>query len=362
VATLACSPDTGDRGKLWQRMARSASGRSSEEPSGRLSLVGSQSNPFVFIVGAPRSSTTLVQRLLDAHPSLAVINETRWIAEWYGARVGLDPADNVTAEHIELLTAFPGFAKLELPDAFVREMGATAAGTDYAELVSTIFDAYGRARGKDLVGDKTPRYVLHLDQLHALFPAARFVHVIRDGREVALSVQHWNEKRGQRGPGYLEGWSEDQVTTTALWWGRHVRRGREAGARLGEGTYHELRYERLTTDPAGACRDLCAFLGLAFDDAMLRFNEGRERTDGKRSAKSSWLSPTPGLRDWATQMDPEDIETFEATEGALLDELRYARAVPHPSADAIRHAEERRETFDDHMRSGGDVVPEGWPR
>lgn len=322
----------------------------------------SHPNPFVFVVGAPRSSTTLVQRLLDAHPLLAVINETRWIAEWFEAGVGMGSDGSVTTEHLELLTGSSGFVKLELPEAFVREMVSTAAGMDYATLVSTIFDEYGRVRGKELVGDKTPRYVLHIDVLHSLFPAARFVHVIRDGREVALSVEQWNAKRGARGPGYIEGWGDDPVTTTALWWGQHVRRGREAGGRIGQSTYHELRYEHLTTDPEGACRDLCTFLGLDFDEAMLRFNEGRERTDGKRSAKSSWLSPTPGLRDWTTAMDPADIEAFEAAEGSLLDVLGYPRAAPHPSAGSIRRVEKRRRTFNVNMRSGANVVPEGWPR
>jgi hypothetical protein len=304
----------------------------------------------------------LVQRLLDAHSALTVINETRWIAEWFETGVGLNTDGTITRQHIELLTAFSGFQKLELPEGSLHAVTSIPPGTSYADLVSAIFDAYGRARGKELVGDKSPRYVLHIDTLNALFPEARFIHVIRDGREVALSVAHWNAKRGQRGPGYIDGWADDPATTTALWWAEHVRRGREAGRRAGSTSYREVRYEHLTTDPEGVCRDMCTFLGLPFDVAMLRFNEGRERTDGKRSAKSSWLSPTPGLRDWSTQMPAPDIEAFEAAAGTMLDELGYRRAVPHPSAEAVHHAEERRSTFDEQMRSGGDVLPAGWPR
>jgi hypothetical protein len=300
--------------------------------------------------------------LLDAHPGLAVINETRWIAEWFEAGVGLTGDGTITPQHLALLTEFSGFKKLELPDRSMVEVTSTAAGTPYADLVSSIFDHYGEAHGKGLVGDKSPRYVLHIDTLHVLFPQARFIHVVRDGREVALSVAQWNAKRGQRGPGYIDGWADDPATTTALWWADHVRRGRAAGHRVGSDGYQELRYEHLTTDPEGACRDMCSFLGLPFDDAMLRFNEGRERTDGRRSAKSSWLSPTPGLRDWSTEMSASDIEAFEAAAGPMLDELGYRRAVPHPSAAAIHHADERRRTFEEQMRSGGDVLPAGWSR
>lgn len=259
-------------------------------------------NPFVFVVGARRSSTTLVQRLLDAHSKLAVINETRWIAEWYEARVGLAPDDTVTAEHADLLAGFSGFRNLDLPEAPARQLLEGSEGTRYADLVARIFDLYGQVHGKVLVGDKTPRYVLHLDTRQA---------------------------------------------------------GRTSGARVGPERYTELRYETRTSDPERACRTLCEFLGIAFDGGMLRFNDGRVRTGTNLSAKSAWLPPTPGLRDWTTQMGSRDIEAFEAAAGDLLEELGYP-TVSHPSADALRRADERRRTLETAMRSGGNVLPDGW--
>src|SRR5262249_27511497 len=80
---------------------------------------------------------------------------------------------------------------------------------------------------------------------------------------------------------------------------------------------------------------LCAFLGVPFDERMLRFHEGRTVTAPGLSAKEAWLPITPGLRDWRTQMTAGDLERFEAAAAPLLDELRYPRAVPHPPAEAL---------------------------
>ena len=120
------------------------------------------------------------------------------------------------------------------------------------------------------------------------------------------------------------------MATAALWWEWQVRLGREAGASLGPQLYQEVRYEALVGDTAGELEPLCAFLDISFDRAMLDYHQGRQRSDRGLSAKSAWLPPTPGLRDWKTQMGPEDAERFEAVAGDLLDELGYPRDVPEP--------------------------------
>jgi hypothetical protein len=123
------------------------------------------------------------------------------------------------------------------------------------------------------------------------------------------------------------------VATAALWWRWHVLPGRTSGAALGLGLYLELRYEALVADPEGECRRLCDFLGVTFDPAMLRFHEGRRRFEPGLSAKRAWLPPTPGLRDWTTQMPREQVEEFEAAAGDALETFGYPRAAPaaaHP--------------------------------
>ena len=86
----------------------------------------------------------------------------------------------------------------------------------YRRFLGGLFELYAEARSKPLVGDKTPSYVTSIPKLHALWPEARFVHIVRDGRDVCLSVMNWKKAGGVAGR--YATWEEDPVSTTALWW------------------------------------------------------------------------------------------------------------------------------------------------
>jgi hypothetical protein len=297
-------------------------------------------NPYLFVVGCPRSGTTLLRRMLDAHPELAITPETHWIPRSLEHGTGVTPEGFATEELVSNLLASPKFRRTGIGRSELESLLETGAPVPYADFVRGFFDLYGRIEGKPLVGDKTPGYVRRLPLLHELFPNARLVHLIRDGRDVALSALGW--RRASKLGARLSTWNAHPVPTAAHWWERQVRLGREAGESLGSDTYYEVRYEALIADPAGEAESLCAFLGLPFDAAMLRFHEGRRRREPGLSAKKAWLPPTPGLRDWRKEMSAEDVERFEAVAGDLLDELGYPRAACHPSAGARSLATEIR--------------------
>ncbi len=314
-------------------------------------------NPYVFVVGCPRSGTTLLQRLLDANSELAVINETMWITREARKWNGVPGEERVPPEIVATLFEYPRFRRLGLRLEEVEALVASEAALSYPRFVSGIFDLYGQQRGKRLVGDKSPGYVREMATLHELWPEAKFIHLIRDGRDVWLSVAGW--KKADRSVGQFATWTDDPVATTALWWERSVRLGREAGASLGPTLYHEVRYEDLVADPGRECRTLCAFLGLSYDEAMLRFYEGRTRDlEPGVPSKRAWLPPTPGLRDWRAQMPPEDVERFEAVAGAMLDELGYPRACPRTRTDGA--AARIRSAFTEDARARGRVLPASW--
>jgi Sulfotransferase family len=306
-------------------------------------------NPFLFVVGCPRSGTTLLQRLLDAHPQLAVINETLWITREADGRV--------SPELISRLFEYRRFQRLGMVREDVERLVQSNGSISYPSFVSAVFDLYGRAQGKALVGDKSPGYVREIPALHRLWPEAKFIHIIRDGRDVWLSLASW--KKAERSMGDFVTWAEDPVATAALWWERSVRLGREAAELLGPELYHEVRYETLVAKPAQACRELCGFLGLPYDEAMLRFFEGRTRNEPGLTSKRAWLPPTPGLRDWQTEMPPDQVERFEGTAGALLDALGYPRSCPHPRPEALEHAARIRDLFEADARARGRALPGG---
>jgi Sulfotransferase family len=315
-------------------------------------------NPYLFIVGCPRSGTTLLRRLVDTHPLVAVIDEVRWIASFFERREGLTPEGLVTPELVDRLLAYDRFANLEISREQLRRSIDTADPVSYPTFVTGIFDLYGLAQGKSLVGDKTPRYVRRIATLHALWPHARFVHIIRDGRDVCMSILNW--KKAERALGRFSTWEEDPITTAAVWWEWHVRLGREDGGSLAPQLYHEVRYETLVSEPAKECETLCDFLDLPYDDAMLKFHEGRAKMKPGRDAKRAWLPITSGLRVWSEQMPAEDLERFEAAAGDLLEELGYPRACPPPPEEKLARAARIRESFARDASALGKRLPKGW--
>ena len=312
-------------------------------------------NPYVFITGCPRSGTTLLQRMVKVHPLIAVMPEAPWIPRQFSEKNGLTSEGLVTAELIPQLLEHPKFGRLGIGQEQLLRLMSVGRSVSYSSFVTGIFDLYGNPKGKELVGNKTPGFVRKIPTLHHLWPKARVVHLIRDGRDVCLSMINRPLHHVNRGPFYT--WAQDPVTTAALWWKLNVRLGRQGGNSLGRGLYYEMRYESLVAHPAEECAALCAFLGLPYQEVMLRFHESRKRSAPPSDAKHAWLSSTGdesefrlrpitrGLRDWRSQMSYEDVERFEAAAGGLLDELDYPRAFPRFRPESLEHASRIRELF-----------------
>ena len=312
-------------------------------------------NPFVFIVGCPRSGTTLLQRMVNAHPDIAIIPEIWELSRLYENRDCVTSDGLVTPAFLHTLLEKGGFGRytpLPMSRQELEDIAASGRPIRYADLISLLFDRYGETTGKPFVGDKTVGNTLYVGTLHTLWPEAKIVHLIRDGRHVCLSALSWR-KAGKLAQRFVT-WNEDPVTTAALWWEWHVRRGREAGSSLGSDVYYELRYKSLVARPAMESARLCAFLGVRYDDAMLRFHEARMRREPGLDAKHAWLPPTPGLRDWRSQMSDEHVERFEAVAGDLLDELTYPRGADHLRAQRLALASRLRRLFE------GRPLPARW--
>jgi hypothetical protein len=315
-------------------------------------------NPYVFIVGCPRSGTTLLRRLVDTHPHIAIIHQSRFIPNFFEKRRGLTPEGLVTTKLVDRLLEARGVKNLETSREMLESLVDAGEPVSYSTFVTGVFDLYGKVQGKRLVGDKTPAYVRRIPTLHALWPDAKFVHIIRDGRDVCMSAINW--RKADHALGRFSTWGEDQVSTAAVWWEWHVRLGREDGGSLAPQLYHEVRYEELVSGPANTCEKLCDFLDLPYDDAMLRFHEGREKADPNLDAKKAWRPLTPGLRKWSEQMRSEDLERFEAASGDLLEELGYLRACPPPPEEKLARAVRIRESFTREASASGKRLPKGW--
>jgi hypothetical protein len=282
---------------------------------------------FPFVVGCERSGTTMLRLTLDAHPQLAMPPESSFIVDLWRRRSRYARIDGT----IE-------------PDPFRRDLQRNrlfrhwdvpaetlAVALDrparFPDAIRRLYAAYARLHGKPRYGDKTPAYVQHVRFLADLLPEARFLHLIRDGREVALSLAEVP-------------WGPGNVLDAAIHWAERVERGRRTGAALGHDRYREVRHERLVADPERELEAVAAFLDLGFDRSMLRHAErslvrvARPGPDQERSM----ADPRPGARDWRREMPQDDLEAVEAAIGDLLDDVGYERAVPVLSAEARRRA------------------------
>lgn len=314
-------------------------------------------NPFAFIVGNPRSGTTLLKHILDSHSQIAFLVESPWFMNWFDKGIGLAPDGSLSPGVVSLLMdQHRLFRDLDLKLTAAEMCGWIEGnpGFSWADFISNLCDRYGQARGKPHVGNKTPSFVRRIQAMHELWPHAKFIHIIRDGRDVFLSARmKWKDRPFRN----FSTWTQDQATTSALWWEWNVRLGREAGRLLPPGFYYELRYERIVEDPATECARLCEFLSVPFESAMLCHQEAfqvRRTPDGRVVNASVALPITPGLRNWRTEMEPAELERFEAAAAGLLTELDYPLSCAQLSAERIEHASRTRKVFE------GRPLPQLW--
>jgi Sulfotransferase family len=281
--------------------------------------------PFPFFVGCGRSGTTLLRAMVDSHPEVAVPDEVAFIIRYRRPHRALQygwPRRFDAAACTDLILADRSFRRWPVTDAEARAALADPPPASFADTVRRLYALMAAVQGKPRYADKTPSHVLYLPRLARLFPEARFVHLIRDGRDVALSYQS-------------VAWGPTTVPEAAIRWRRSVRRGRRDGLRLGPDRYREIRYEDLVADPERVLRELCPFLRIDWDESMLHYHRRADAviaaTRFPEAHQRLLLPPERGLRDWRTEMAPEDIEGFEAIAGELLDELGYGRARERPS-------------------------------
>jgi hypothetical protein len=272
---------------------------------------------FPFILGVGRSGTTLVRAILDTHPDMAIPGESHFIPVMVKRRSTYEVASGFRVDRfLEDLAPHPRFRRWGLPQDRVSRSLRLDPPMNLAEGIRRVYALFAEARGKPRYGDKTPAYVHHISPLAVLFPEARFVHLVRDGRDVALSrLDHPTMSAS--------------VSDLAVLWKRGVEKGRRTGRRLGPERYREIRYEDLVKDPEGVTRSLCDFIRLKFDPVMLRYYERAGEiirpTQHPGSHARIHLPPTSGLRDWRTQMAPGEVVLFDILAGELLEELGYER-------------------------------------
>ncbi len=248
---------------------------------------------MIFNVGARRSGTFWLQRLVTAHPTVgSVPSETHLLS--HGIAPLLDRFQHEDPESPEVGRVYIERGKL------------IAALRAFCDEVFAEFLGEGQTR----VAERTPLHVLHLDLVAEVYPDARFVHIIRDGRDVARSIA-------------AQTWGPSDVADAAGEWQRCVAAGR--GSRLSADRYLEVRYESLLADPTGEIERLYRWLDLPADDSDLAYplaeSTRLENVDTRGVGGVAFQK-------WRQTFDARDLAAFNSVAGDLLAELGYPPVAP----------------------------------
>lgn len=264
----------------------------------------------IFIVGCPRSGTTMLQLMLHAHPEIAIPPESRFLVDIYDRREEFgDLRDPGNRERLAnaIIRQRRRLRDLGLDPQELRQQIVDGSPT-VGSAAAAVFQGYAKRFGKRRWGDKRPAYIQRLDTLLRLFPDAQIIHIIRDGRDCVSSLKR------------MPWWKGGVIAATSTWRRAMIAGGR-ARRRLPADTYVEVRYEDLIDDPEGQLRRLCAFLNEEFDAAML---EPHRVADVAVPERKVWHTQTRrevndrARERWREDLGPQELRLLEFVAGRHL--------------------------------------------
>jgi hypothetical protein len=280
-----------------------------------------------FIVGVGRSGTTMLRLMLDAHPELTIPPETHFVP----ALIDAIEAGATPEQAVATMTEVRQWGDLHIEPGEVLQRFEALGSLRPGPALRSFYEIYAERVGKPRWGDKTPIYVKNMRKIEGALPEARFIHVIRDGRDVALS--RWKRTLGGE---------PAPAAQVAEGWQRRIRRAQRQGDRLRH--YLELRYEDLVTDTEPNLWKVAEFLELDWDPVMLRYHEhaadrmaemardlpaadGKPTRPGEERMQAHAMTQKPpdpsAMYRWKERMSPEDVAAFDGAAGELLSELGY---------------------------------------
>ena len=293
--------------------------------------------PAPFIVANPGSGTTLLRMMLDAHPDLAIPPETHFVPDLIARAREIRRANDRKPTGAELAAEIASnrrWADFHLSQAeLAARMSGRRGEAGAKAAIRAFYELYAESQGKSRWGDKTPDYLRSIRRIGRTLPEARFVHLLRDGRDVALSRRRWRERAGAK---------EKSVGAWASQWRRWIETARKQSGDVDH--YIEVRYEDLVTDTEPTLRRVCEFAELDFRPEMLDYHEraadrlgeldrALPAQEGKgareaehRQAKHALTSAPPQeakVEAWRGEMSEDERREFEAEAGGLLEELGY---------------------------------------
>jgi Sulfotransferase family len=268
----------------------------------------------VFIVGSPRSGTTLLRTLLGRHPTIAICGETRFFADIYKRRSAFGPLENPQNRQrlVEKCLSTARMQRLKLDLAVLRQRLLEEA-TSYPAFLAVIMRCYSDFRGKERYGEKTPHHAFVTETLCDWYPGASIIHLVRDPRDVVASLQ--------RMP-----WAPKSILNNAWIWvlfNRAVARSRHRPG------YLLVRYEQLVAAPEQELARICDHIGEQWPASLTIPTESSGPYSWPRSAHGAITRER--LEKWRDQLSPQDVSLVERLAGESMETYGYQRSGPSAS-------------------------------
>jgi hypothetical protein len=233
----------------------------------------------LFIVGAPRSGTTWVQRLLLDHPQVCGGQESHFFPGFAYPMEMFDPMP-------------PGERPVNLSTYWTREAFFEELRGLWRRTMTPIVTAKPTAT---ILVEKTPQHAQYMNRIIDLLPGSRFIHVIRDSRAVVASLlaasrQPWGSR-----------WAPSDALTAARIWKSHVLQASTAGASLGPGRYTTVHFEQLCADPVQHIVRLFAFIGLDVTEQWARISVDAHTLSNEKVSAAASSEPPGFYRNGSTE-------------------------------------------------------------
>jgi hypothetical protein len=270
----------------------------------------------ILVLGCPRSGTTLLRLMLNAHPRLAIPPETRFVLPVYFGRSQFgDLSDARNRRKLaEFLTGKKAlrFADHDTDLEATRQAILEAPPT-VGSALAAVFAQYAARFDKPRWGDKLPTYIEHVRPLLQMFPDAHLIHVLRDGRDCVGSLKR-------------QEWSKRSTPDAIGVWNRAIDYGTKARSWVPASQWHEIRYEQLVSDPEGQLKELCRFLEEDFVADMLEPAKVGAAVMPSRKGFHGMLSgavTTQSVGGWQKHLEPWESNLMHYVSGKRLRSLGY---------------------------------------
>jgi hypothetical protein len=273
--------------------------------------------PFL-IIGAQRSGTSLLSRILNQHPNIAVPGESFFfntfgpLRRFYGDLSREENRNRLIDDALSTVKIREWTPPLQRAAVQAHLREHTLGGVFRA-----ILDAWTAAQGKRRWGEKTPQHVLHWNDVREALPNVPVLHIVRDGRDVALSLI-----AAQFGP--------KTVYAAAKRWRHYLRAITAIKRSLRPGLLHEIRYENLLRRPEEVLRGVCDFLGESYSPQLLEFHKDATAYNGYGAEHRNLRNPLmpQNVARWRREMSPAEVRVFESVAARELTDYGYALATP----------------------------------